>query len=159
MTGFICEVTPKCNLNCLFCYNTWRDPDAVQPQPLKPEVFAQILIPTLRQTHASWLAFAGGDPLLYSGLERLMAQIAKALPQIRIGIASNGVALTKKRLADLIKNGLNYVEISLFSASVARYQALTGKDQLIRAHKAILAVKEQGLPLTVACTLLADDTV
>lgn len=158
MTGFICEVTPKCNLNCVFCYNTWRDPAAVQPQPLSPEAFAQILIPALRQANASWLAFAGGEPLLYPGLESLMAQIVKALPQIRIGIASNGIALTKRRLADLIESGLSYVEISLFSASAIRYQTLTGKNQLIRAHKAILAVKEQGLPLTVACTLLADDT-
>ena len=158
MTGFICEVTPRCNLDCIFCYNTWRDPQSQQPEPLKPQAFAQLLVPALKQAQASWLAFAGGEPLLYPGLEKLMAQVVKALPKIKVGIASNGTALTKKRLTSLVQSGLSYVELSLFSASAARYQALTGKNLLVHAHKAALAVKEAGLPLTVACTLLADNT-
>ena len=156
VTGFVCEVTPECNLNCIFCYNTWREPRVVRPSPLAAEAFADILIPTLRDSQAKWLAFAGGEPLLYPRLEWLMAQVSAALPHVRIGLLSNGISLSEKRLQALVQSGLQYVEISLFAASVERYQALTGSHLLKRAHTAILAVKALNLPLTVACTLLAD---
>ena len=156
MTGFVCELTPKCNLRCGFCYNTWRTPGSTQPTPLPPEAFADLLIKTLRDADADWLAFAGGEPLLYPGLERLMQLVSAQLPAVRLGLLSNGTLLTAQRLAALLDSGLGYVELSLFAASPERYRALTGTDGLDSAHAAMLGVKQQGLPLTVACTLLAD---
>lgn len=156
MVGFVCELTPKCNLRCGFCYNPWRSPHVHQPTPLSPTAFADILIPALRGSHAQWLAFAGGEPLLYPGLKPLMRQISDALPQVKIGLLSNGLLLSAERLSTLVSCGLSYVELSLFASSGSRYQSLTGSDRLDQAHAAILAVKQQGLPLTVACTLLAD---
>ncbi len=156
MIGFVCELTPKCNLHCRFCYNTWRDPSVTQPQPLSAETFATLLIPTLKQSAAQWLAFAGGEPLLYPELNLLMKLISEQLPQVKLGILSNGVSLSNKRLRELIQVGLNYVELSLFTSSSTRYQALTGANMLERVHTTILHVKAQNLPLTIACTLLAD---
>lgn len=159
MLGFICEVTPKCNLSCSFCYNTWRDPNVPQPTPLAVDDFAHVLISTLGESQAKWLAFAGGEPLLYAKLDELMGHVHKALPSVKIGLLSNGLALTEKRLATLKTNGLQYVEISLFSASNQRYANLAGATDntatLKHAHNAMLAVKASQLPLTVACTLLA----
>ncbi len=128
----------------------------MQPVSLSAEAFADILIPTLQEADAKWLAFAGGEPLLYPHLNLLMRQIAEQLPQVKIGLLSNGVTLSTNRLDDLVQCGLGYVELSLFASSARRYQALTGANTLERAHAAILRVKERGLPLTVACTLLAD---
>lgn len=156
MLGFVCELTAKCNLQCSFCYNTWRSPNVPLPKSLAPETFATLLINTLRDANAGWVAFAGGEPLLYPKLAQIMQTINQALPEIKIGLASNGTALTSKRLDELIQSGLSYVELSLFAASHERYKCLTGADLLDHAHNAILTVKDRGLPLTIACTLLAD---
>ena len=156
MTGFVCELTPKCNLRCRFCYNTWRTPGSAQPSPLPPDVFAGLLIETLHAADADWLAFAGGEPLLYPDLEQLLQLVSASLPGVRLGLLSNGTLLTEQRLAGLVDCGLGYVELSLFAASAERYRALTGSDELDSAHAAMLSVRQQGLPLTVACTLLAD---
>lgn len=156
MLGFVCELTGQCNLNCSFCYNTWRSPEVPVPEPLAPETFANLLINTLRDANAGWLAFAGGEPLLYPKLPQLMSAIKQALPEVKIGLSSNGTTLTPKRLDELIQCGLNYVELSLFAASPERYKRLTGFSLLDHAHNAILATKDRDLPLTIACTLLAD---
>ena len=156
MIGFVCELTPKCNLACGFCYNTWRMPDADIPRPLPPDTFAELLIRTLREAKADWLSLAGGEPLMYPGLNLLLQRVADDLPQLNIGLSSNGTLLSAQRLAELARCGLRYVELSLFASSRQRYETLTGRDMLEDAHRAILCVKEQQLPLTVACTLLAD---
>jgi PqqA peptide cyclase len=156
VTGLVCELTPRCNLGCGFCYNPWRRPQSTQPEPLLPAAFAALLDSTARATDATWLTFAGGEPLLYAGLETLLADLSQRLPHLPLGLASNGTLLTEARLAALVSSGLGYVELSLFAASAPRYQALTGKDALATAQAAIPRVKAQGLPLTVACTLLAD---
>jgi len=156
MIGFVCEVTPKCNLACGFCYNVWRTPGINHPRPLPFEPFAELLTRTLREAKADWLSLAGGEPLLYPGLETLLQCVAESLPQLKIGLLSNGTLLTRQRLAGLARVGLDYVELSLFASSRQRYEALTGHDLLETAQRAILCVKEQGLPLTVACTLLSD---
>lgn len=154
MIGFVCELTPKCNLACGFCYNVWRAPGSDHPRPLPPDTFAELLVRTLQEAKAGWLSLAGGEPLLYPGLELLLQRVAESLPQLKIGLLSNGTLLSAQRLAELV--GLHYVELSLFASSRQRYEALTGHDLLETAHRAILCVKEQGLPLTVACTLLPD---
>jgi len=156
MVGFVCELTPKCNLACGFCYNVWRGPGADHPRPLPPDQFADLLIRTLRDAKADWLSLAGGEPLLYPGLNLLLQRIAADLPQLKIGLLSNGTLLSAQRLAELARSGLRYVELSLFASSRRRYETLTGRDLLEAAHRAVLCVKEQGLPLTVSCTLVAD---
>lgn len=156
MAGFVCELTPQCNLNCVFCYNVWRGGEVEQPVPLPPKEFAGVLVPALRQADGQWLAFAGGEPLLYEGLSELMQEVAKELPQVKLGLSSNGTLLSDERLDDLVRCGLSYVELSLFAASKVRYHALTGENLLDDAHASMLRVKARGLPLTVACTLLAD---
>lgn len=156
MIGFVCELTPACNLRCTFCYNTWRTPDSPWPEPLSSAEFAKVLIPTLQYTQAKWLAFAGGEPLLYPQLPELMQTISVHCPLVKIGLLSNGILLNETRLVELINCGLNYVELSLFASTASRYQTLTGINRLEQVHMAILNVKSYGLPLTIACTLLAD---
>lgn len=156
MAGIVCELTSRCNLGCAFCYNPWRKAGSEQIKSLPAAVFAGILADAAGAAGASWLTFAGGEPLLYPELENLLCDLHQRQPQLVLGLASNGTLLSRERLRLLHGHGLRYVEISLFAATGGRYHELTGKDALADAQRAMLLVKELDLPLTVACTLLAD---
>lgn len=156
MPGFVCELTPACNLACAFCYNTWREPGSAQPVCLSPEKAAEVFIRTFQDADAAWATFAGGEPLLYVGLEDVVSSVKQALPHMRLGIATNGTLLTDERLDALMAAGVEHVELPLFATSQERYQGLTGVDALHDVQMAMARVKARGLPLTVASVLLAD---
>lgn len=156
MPGFVCEITPDCNLACSFCYNTWRAPTAPRPTPLPAQELTALLIRVLQESDADWATFAGGEPLLYPELAEVAAGVHRALPAVKLGIATNGILLNEERLDTLIAAGVGYFELPLFSASESRYHELTGLDALQKVRHAIIRVKARRLPLTAACILLPE---
>jgi radical SAM protein with 4Fe4S-binding SPASM domain len=154
--GFVCELTPACNLRCGFCYNVWLAPGAPKAPSsavLDFEGWVRVLEHLPMDGGVEWLCFAGGEPLLSDTLLPLAQYVRKAHPGVRLGVASNGTLLTEARLRELSAT-IDYLELSLLSLDPTRYLALTGADLLAHAKSAITLAAVAPIPTTVALTLV-----
>jgi len=118
------SVTDRCNERCLYCrphqYRGWND--------LAGELTDRDLIRIVRV--AAELGFrkfrlTGGEPLLRSGLVKLVGQMA-ATPGVEcIGISTNGLKLPALA-GPLRQAGARTVNVSLDALSPAVYRRITG---------------------------------
>ncbi len=152
--GFICELTPKCNLRCGFCYNVWHERTFQSAlRTLDIDGWKRVLDNLPLRDEAEWLCFSGGEPLLSEALLPLTKHVRGTYPNVRIGVATNGTLLTDEHLRAFVE-GIDYLELSLLSLDPARYTALTGLDLLAQAKAAIISAASASIPLTVAITLV-----
>ena len=103
----LAEVTYKCPLHCVFCYNP------VDYTQFGPELSTDDWLKVLRESReigATQLGFSGGEPLVRDDLEILVAEARK------LGYYSNlitsGVGLNEKRIAAFKEGGLDHIQLS-----------------------------------------------
>ena len=80
------ELTNRCNLNCITCYNQSGCPHPVEEMPLAR---VEEAIETLRLYNTRSVSFAGGEPLLYSQLSELLALLDR-YPDMTFCFVTNG---------------------------------------------------------------------
>jgi pyrroloquinoline quinone biosynthesis protein E len=103
----LAEVTYKCPLHCVFCYNP------VDYTRFGPELSTEEWLKVLRESReigATQLGFSGGEPLIRDDLEILVTEAR------RLGYYSNlitsGVGLNEKRIAAFKEGGLDHIQLS-----------------------------------------------
>ncbi len=103
----LAEVTYKCPLHCVFCYNP-TDYTSYGPE-LNTEEWLKVLREG-RELGATQLGFSGGEPLVRDDLEILVAEAR------RLGYYSNlitsGIGLNEKRIAAFKEGGLDHIQLS-----------------------------------------------
>lgn len=146
-------VTPHCNLNCVYCedFGARRNPWQIQPLPL-PE--ARRLLGIIRQASDA-LIFTGGEPLLYPGLEVLMAHARRELRFRSLTLLTNGTLLADH--LDVLDN-LDRLVISLDTIDPQVWdrtlRAAPGTAQVILdTIVSIAGRKPKRLQLIVHCVL------
>ncbi|MFH1148264.1 MAG: radical SAM protein [Pseudomonadota bacterium] len=156
MVGFVYEITPRCNLNCGFCYNVWKESGEL-PGELGYHRISELLEKVLPEAGPQWLTFAGGEPLLHPDLVRSVRFAKTRFPHIRLGIATNGALLEGDICRELVEAGIEHFEISLFASDKETYRRMAGASALASVHRAITYVKREGAALTVATVLTAQN--
>jgi pyrroloquinoline quinone biosynthesis protein E len=103
----LAEVTYKCPLHCVFCYNP------VDYTRYGPELDTQAWLKVLREGRelgATQLGFSGGEPLMRDDLEVMVGEAR------RLGYYSNlitsGIGLSEKRIAAFKEGGLDHIQLS-----------------------------------------------
>lgn len=103
----LAEVTYKCPLHCVFCYNP------VDYTSYGPELGTDDWLRVLREGRelgATQLGFSGGEPLMRDDLEIMVAEAR------RLGYYSNlitsGIGLTEKRISAFKDGGLDHIQLS-----------------------------------------------
>ena len=103
----LAEVTYKCPLHCVFCYNP------VDYTQYGPELSTEEWLRVLREGReigCTQLGFSGGEPLMRDDLEIMVAEARK------LGYYSNlitsGVGLTEKRISAFKQGGLDHIQLS-----------------------------------------------
>lgn len=103
----LAEVTYKCPLHCVFCYNP------IDYTQFGAELTTDEWLKVLRESRAigaTQLGFSGGEPLMRDDLEILIAEARK------LGYYSNlitsGVGLSEKRIAAFKEGGLDHIQLS-----------------------------------------------
>jgi cyclic pyranopterin phosphate synthase len=92
----------------------------------------------------SAVRFTGGEPLLRSELPEMIS-LARQTPGIEeVAITTNGV-LFRRRHQELVRAGLNRINLSLDSLDEARFRALTGGGELDGVLDAVDLALELGL--------------
>jgi pyrroloquinoline quinone biosynthesis protein E len=103
----LAEITYKCPLHCVFCYNPVDY--ATYGQELTTDEWLKVLREG-RELGATQLGFSGGEPLMRDDLEVLVAEAR------RLGYYTNlitsGIGLTEKRIAAFKEGGLDHIQLS-----------------------------------------------
>src|SRR2546421_12088594 len=100
------EVTLRCNARCSFC-DYWRtDPKARNSESSSFADAARFFNPML-------VTFTGGEPLLRSDLEQLVAAVSGAIRLKYIMLITHGAMLTPERALSLWRAGVNQFNVSL----------------------------------------------
>lgn len=105
------EVTPRCNLRCLHCYNVWKDRDDYPAGELPTDRAVQLVEKAVRESHCSHFTFTGGEPCLRDDLEDLVATAARHCQHINL--ITNGTLLDEPRVRSLLHAGVTLFELPL----------------------------------------------
>lgn len=126
------SITEECPNRCIHC----ALPDTNNKAKLRPDTVKSIIDQT-QDMGTTLIIFDGGEPLLYDGLEDLIAYVdqSKAIP----GLFTSGVGLTPGRASSLKNAGLSMLSISLDSANEAGHDFMRGRPGVF--NEATAAIK------------------
>ena len=144
------SVTDRCDLRCVYCMPEGEVPQLPRCRLLSDgellrltALFAALGVDELRLT--------GGEPLLRPGLPGLVGAL-KQVPGIRrVSLTTNGTGLARQ-LPDLLRAGLDGVNLSLDTLDPAQYAAITRRGRLTDALEGLhAALARPGLTVKVNC--------
>ncbi|MDD5341798.1 MAG: radical SAM protein [Patescibacteria group bacterium] len=147
----IFEVTPRCNNNCLYCYNVWKENKKYPRGELRLASIKVLFKKLLAEIKPKFIILSGGEPLLHPDIFNIV-NLLYGLGN-KVGLATNGTLLDEEKVRRLTKDGVKYFEISLDTTYPKTYFQLSGNNQLEKVRQAILAVKKFRIPLTASFTI------
>lgn len=134
------NITNQCNDHCSFCY---RDTES-KPLPLEDN---KKILDKIAAEGVTKITFAGGEPLLYPGIETLI-QYAKE-KGLRTSLTTNGRFLSAERLERIVPY-LDWLTMSLDAPNVAVQKAMTrAADHYQVVTKVLTYIQEQQLDVKV----------
>ena len=148
---FIYELTSRCNNDCLYCYNVWKERRNYPKGELALPEIKKLFEKLLKEVILIGITLTGGEPLLHANILEISSFLAGK--KLKVGIATNGILLDKTMMQRLTDSGVSYFEISLVSTNQETYSLLTGDEQLKKVKEAILNVKRAKAELAISFVL------
>jgi pyrroloquinoline quinone biosynthesis protein E len=144
----LAEVTYKCPLHCVFCYNP------VDYTRYGEELSTDDWLRVLRQGRelgATQLGFSGGEPLIRDDLEIMVSEARK------LGYYSNlitsGVGLNEKRIAAFKQGGLDHIQLSFQDSTREMNDFLSSTKTFALKQKVAKLIKQYDYPMVLNCVL------
>ena len=106
------ECTLRCNLNCIHCGSDCTHLTEIEDLPLQDFLKVTELIKSRYNPNDIMITITGGEPLLRKDIELCGAKLTEQ--GYTWGIVTNGLLLTKKRIASLLNAGLKSITINKF---------------------------------------------
>jgi len=151
LIGLAFEVTQKCNSDCAFCYNIWKEDKNYPVGQLSFEKITKLFDAVLPSVLTSSIYITGGEPLLRKDLEDIVQYFSSK--KFTVAIATNGLLLSQNRAESLINAGVNQFEVTLLSANEKVHNRLSGTlDGFRKACEAIVNVKKMKQKIYVGFT-------
>ncbi len=144
----IAELTYRCPLRCPYCSNP-MDLAAHKDELSHDEwcrVFSDAEALGVVQLHLT-----GGEPLVRGDLE-LLVKHAHELG-LYVNLITSGIPLTRARLEDLVRAGLDHVQVSVQSSRAELGDGVAGYAGHAKKLTVMRWVKDLGLPLTMNVVL------
>ncbi len=148
------SVTDRCSLRCIYCMPEdgvrWLEHTEI----LRYEDILRLLR-IFAALGVKKIKITGGEPLVRKGVAGLIGEI-KAIAGIQqVTLTTNGVAL-KDQLPDLLKAGIDGVNLSLDTLDRARFAEITRRDALPQVLQGLEAAwSAPGLNLKINCVAQA----
>ncbi len=144
----LAEVTYKCPLHCVFCYNP------VDYTRYGEELSTDDWLHVLRQGRelgATQLGFSGGEPLVRDDLEIMVSEARK------LGFYSNlitsGIGLNEKRIAAFKEGGLDHIQLSFQDSTREMNDFLSSTKTFALKQKVAKLIKQYDYPMVLNCVL------
>ncbi len=145
------SVTWRCNLDCRFCYRTWKESPELSTRKAK-----QVIRIIKEDAGLPFLSFTGGEPLLRRDIFKLI-RFARSVG-LKVNLISNGTLITKGVAEKLKGSGLGSAQISLESPYPEVHDRLTGVAGSWKATvEGIKNLKEQDIYLHTNTTINAEN--
>ncbi len=148
---FILELTTRCNLDCIYCYNVWKPQADYTHKDLSLSELKTIVENIEQSTSIQGITLAGGEPLLNKEIIGMADYLHSK--NIKTTITTNGIALNDETLNRLIGCGVKRFEISMPSFNNPTYTKLCRSDSLKPVRAAILNVRKYDIKLCVSGVL------
>jgi len=140
------EVTRRCPLECLHCYNNlpMGDVEAKQREMTKEEHFR--LLDELVEMGCFWILYTGGEIFARKDFLEIYTHAKKK--GFLITLFTNGILITEQ-IADYLAEWPPFgIEVTLYGHTRETYEALTGiPGSYDRCLRGIRLLKKRGLPL------------
>ncbi|MGB3070563.1 MAG: pyrroloquinoline quinone biosynthesis protein PqqE [Ottowia sp.] len=144
----LAELTYRCPLHCVFCYNPTRYAQTGQ------ELSTAEWVDVMRQARvlgAAQIGFSGGEPLLRDDLEELVHE-ARTLG-FYTNLITSGVGLTADRARRLKDAGLDHVQLSFQDSTRELNDFLSHTRTFDLKKKVARIIKEHDWPMVMNCVL------
>jgi MoaA/NifB/PqqE/SkfB family radical SAM enzyme len=145
------ELETRCNLQCKFCYNYWKDGVTAPPPRLPAHEFIEGLSRLFDRVSCERLAISGGEPLLRDDLFEILPAIRdRGIPMV---LASNSLLLNDAVIRRLMDAGIVTFQLPLHASLPELHNWLSGMECWRQTISAILALREAGafvVPVFVA---------
>ena len=146
------SLTDRCNLRCSYCMPAEGLDWLPHESALTDDEVIRLITIAVKRLGVTEVRFTGGEPLLRSGLERIVA--ATASLGVSTALTTNGIGLARRAQA-LAAAGLHRVNISLDTLSPERFTEITRRPRLDDVLIALKAASDAGLrPVRVNAVLL-----
>lgn len=142
------EITNKCNLSCVHCFNNSGDP---LPNELTTQEILS-LIDVLSSVGVHQITFTGGEPLVHPDLFEIIEHARKS--PMSVDIFTNGTLITKKMIKKFKELHIRRFIISIDSVDASIHDRFRGrKGALEKTLQGITLLKEAGFPLKFCACL------
>jgi radical SAM protein with 4Fe4S-binding SPASM domain len=150
------ELTLRCNLRCVHCYNFDRAAGAPPPGP--ELTFDEILslMDELRSSGTLFLSLTGGEPMAHPRFWDLMDEAAAR--RFAVNLLTNGTLLDAEA-CDRLARGRNLWQVSLsfYGARPETHDAVTrGDGSFRRSTEALRLLKRRSIPATIKLVILKE---
>lgn len=150
------NITPKCNLRCKHCYYAGKS----EIYEGKHEVSTQRkleLVDEINDLNIFHLIISGGEALVSDGIFEILEKIKSK--NISIYMHSNGIIIDEviaNKLAKLFVPEMDTIQISLDGLEDT-HEKTRGKGTFRKAMNAISLLKKYNIPVSVNCTITAEN--
>jgi radical SAM protein with 4Fe4S-binding SPASM domain len=119
----IFEVTTRCNLNCRYCYNIWKMPEAVPVSFNSYKIAKRTLKRLFKVTNVSQVTMTGGEPFMAERFSELV--LYAKMKGKSVAIISNGTYAEMNDYRQLMELGVNTFELPLHSHTGREHDFMT----------------------------------
>jgi Fe-coproporphyrin III synthase len=141
----------RCNLECLHCY-MGGSPSRSEMLPLAHVLDA---VGECESLDIGTLYLTGGEPLLYRGLDEVLAAAAE-VPALQITLCTNAMLVTQRRVELFLRLGVQ-VNVSV-DGEQAFHDHFRKREGAFRAtENGVRAMTEAGVPVTIVTTISRDN--
>jgi radical SAM protein with 4Fe4S-binding SPASM domain len=145
--SFIFEVTAQCNLDCLHCYNVWKNAASYPTGQLDTRRTLGMLERMIRQMKPRVITLTGGEPFMRQDLAEIVDFIHDQ--KIAINLISNG-SLISDTVVGQYHGKIRIWELPLLSHRREMHDRLSGGRCVFdRATYAVAALKAAGQTVVV----------
>lgn len=119
------ELTSGCNLDCVYCYNIWKTPDAgIRPGQGTYKKSIKTLKEFFRQADVPHVTLTGGEPFL---AERLTEVVLFCRMEGKgVAVITNGTQASFRDYEDFVKVGVRLFELPIHSADSSIHDTMAG---------------------------------
>lgn len=138
------ELTNRCNLNCIHCYNN-SGHSRQSPPDMSYEAWRKVLEKSYRKGCKS-AQFTGGEPTMYAYLPQLLSY-ARAVGYEFIEIFTNGTLLTDSLLR-VVKDVRANLAFSVYASRSDVHDEITRTEgSFLKTKEGIISARECGIPM------------
>ncbi len=139
-TQLVLDITNRCNLRCLHCFNSSGDGN----NELSDKEIIRLIFEIVRIRPFN-VCFSGGEPLLRRNLLFDCLEIL-ASNSIRTVVLTNGTLLNKKTIKTFLKLKVQEIEVSLDGPTEEIHNRLRGNSFFIKIIETLKTLKEMQFP-------------